>query len=134
MKAIPARMRFPGGPASIEFLKAEYNARISLPFAFWPVGTVTDSAANPHEGVVVRMRLYPGNAIAVSAQFLSLHGRLLNRRTVTDKDGAYEFKGLPSRRAVVIALVPGKSPVREEKTLPEQGLPGKTYTVNLVVD
>ena len=80
------------------------------------------------------MRLYPGNAIAVSAQFLSLHGRLLNRRTVTDKDGAYEFKGLPSRRAVVIALVPGKSPVREEKTLPEQGLPGKTYTVNLVVD
>ena len=37
-------------------------------------------------------------------------------------------------RVVVIALVPGKTPVKQEQTLPEQGLPGDAYTVNLVVD
>ena len=76
----------------------------------------------------------PGDEIAVAAQFSRLHGRLLNRRTFTDKDGAYEFKGLPSGRVVVIALVPGKTLVKQEKTLPEQGLPGDAYMVNLVVD
>ena len=97
-------------------------------------GTVTDSAANPHEGVAVRMRLFPADEVAAAAQLSRLHGRLLNRRTFTAKDGAYEFKGLPSGRAVVIALVPGKTPVKEEKTLPEQGSPGDAYTVNLIVD
>ena len=58
----------------------------------------------------------------------------MNRRTVTDKDGAYEFIGLPSGRVVVIVLVPGKTLVKQEKTLPEQGLPGDAYLVNLVVD
>ena len=231
MEAFPERVRFPGGLASIEFLKAESNARISVSFALWPSGTVTgrvvdeegngvggatlhvhysterrrhflhqemgdihaddfgyftlpvvargrnfvveaaseghlpgstdtlkleeekldvqvttgklgyvvrgtvtDSAANPHEGVAVRMRLFPADEVAAAAQFSRLHGRLLNRRTFTAKDGAYEFKGLPIGRAVVIALVPGKTPVKEEKTLPEQGSPGDAYTVNLIVD
>ena len=231
MEAFPERVRFPGGLASIEFLKAESNARISVSFALWPSGTVTgrvvdeegngvggatlhvhysterrrhflhqemgdihaddsgyftlpvvargrdfiveaaseghlpgstdtlrledeeldvqvttgklgyvvrgpvaDSAATPYNGVPVRMRLFPGEEIAATARFSRLHGRLLNRRTFTDKDGAYEFKGLPIGRAVVIALVPGKTPVKEEKTLPEQGLPGDAYTVDLVVD
>ena len=97
-------------------------------------GTVTDSAANPHKGVAVRMRLFPGEEIAAAAQFSRLHGRLLNRRTVTGTDGTYEFKGLPTGRVVVVALVPGKTPVKQEKTLPEQGSPGDAYMVNLVVD
>ena len=97
-------------------------------------GTVTASAANAHNGVAVRMRLFPGDEIAVAAQSSRLQGRLLNRRTVTDKDGAYEFKGLPSGRVVVIALVSGKTPVKQEETLPEQGLPGDAYLVDLVVD
>ena len=41
MEAFPERVRFPGGLASIEFLKAESNARISVSFALWPSGTVT---------------------------------------------------------------------------------------------
>ena len=49
-------------------------------------------------------------------------------------DGTYEFKGLPSGRVMVIALVPGRTPVKQEKTLPEQGLPGDAYMVNLIVD
>lgn len=125
-------------PGSTDTLKLEEEKLdVQVPtgkLGFEVRGTVTDSAANPHEGVVVRMRLYPGDAIAVSAQFSRLHGRLLNRRTATDKDGAYEFKGLPGGRAVVIALVPGKTPVKQEKTLPEQGLPGDAYLVDLVVD
>lgn len=72
--------------------------------------------------------------IAAAAQFSRLNGRLLNRRTFTDQDGAYEFKGLPSGRVVVIALVPGRTPVNEEKTWSEQGFPGDAYMVDFVVD
>ena len=93
-----------------------------------------DSAANPHSGVAVRLRLFPGDEIAAKARFSRLYGRLLNQRTFTDQDGAYEFTGLPGGRVVAIAHVPGKTPVKQEKTLSEQGSPGDAYTVDLIAD
>ena len=97
-------------------------------------GTVRDSAANPHIGVAVRLRLLPGSETAAAARLSRLHARLLNQRTVTGPDGAYAFKGLPAGRAVVIVHVPGKTPVKKEQVLSEQGSPGDAYTLDLIVD
>ena len=72
MEAIPARMRFPAGPASIEFLKAASNAGISISFTLWPVGTVTDSAANPYNRFPVRMRLFSGRGLRPPPSFRGL--------------------------------------------------------------
>ncbi len=75
-----------------------------------------------------------GDEIAAKARFSRLYGRLLNQRAFTDWNGAYEFTGLPGGRVVVIAYVPGKTPVKQEKTLSDQGAPGDAYTVDLVAD
>lgn len=40
--------------------------------------------------------------------------RSLSQRTATGPDGAYEFRGLPSGRATVIAHVPNKIAIRLE--------------------
>ena len=97
-------------------------------------GAVKDSAANPHRGVAVRLRLLPGSETAAAPRLSRLHARLLNQRTITGRDGAYEFKGLPAGRAVVIAHVSGKAPVKQEQVLPEQGAPGSVRVINLIVD
>ena len=36
--------------------------------------------------------------------------------------------------AVVIVHVPGKTPVKKEQVLSEQGSPGDAYTLDLIVD
>ena len=68
------------------------------------------------------------------ARFSRLYGRLLNQRTFTDQNGAYEFTGLPGGRVVAIAHVPGKPPVKQEKTLSDQGSPGDAFIVDLIAD
>lgn len=97
-------------------------------------GTVSDSAGNPHQGVEVRLRLFAGREITVTARFSRLYARLLNRRTVTGTDGFYEFKGLPSGRVAVIAHVPGRTPIKQEQVLPEQSSPGDVRVIDLLVD
>ena len=97
-------------------------------------GAVTDSAANPHRGAAVRLRLLPGSETAAAAGLSRLHARLLNQRTVTGPDGAYAFKGLPAGTAAVIVYVPGKTPVKKERVLSEDGSPGDEYTLDLIVD
>ena len=125
----------PGSTSTLRLQDEEIDVQVTTGDLGYVVrGTVADSAANPYNGAPVRMRLFPGNEIAAKARFSRLYGRLLNRRTFTDQNGAYEFKGLPSGRVVVIALVPGKTPVKQEKTLSDQGSPGDAHTVNLAVD
>ena len=97
-------------------------------------GAVRDSAANPHAGASVRLRLFPSSKTTTAGRVSRLHARLLNQRTITGRDGAYEFKGLPAGRAVVIAHVSGKTPVKHEQVLPEQGAPGSVRVINLIVD
>ena len=55
-------------------------------------GAVRDSAANPHAGASVRLRLFPSSKTTTAGRVSRLHARLLNQRTITGRDGAYEFK------------------------------------------
>ena len=97
-------------------------------------GTVSDSAARPHHRVMVRLRLFVRQEMATTTRFSRLHARLLNQRTFTEKDGSYEFKGLPSGRAAVIAYLPGRTPVKGERILPEQSSPGEVHVLDLRID
>ena len=97
-------------------------------------GAVRDSAANPHAGASVRLRLFPGSKTTAAARLSRLHARLLNQSTVTGPAGAYEFKGLPAGKVVLIAHVSGKTPVKQEQVLPELGAAGSVRVINLIVD
>ena len=128
--------RLPGATASLT-LDGDERSGVQVTagrIGFVVGGAVKDSAANPHRGVAVRLRLFPDSKTTAAAQLSRLHARLLNQRTVTGPDGAYAFKGLPAGRAVVIAHVPGKTPVKQEQVLSEQGSPGDAYTLDLIVD
>ncbi len=128
--------RLPGATASLT-LDGDERSGVQVTagrIGFVVGGAVRDSAANPHRGVAVRLRLLPGSETASAARLSRLHARLLNQHTVTGPDGAYAFKGLPAGRAVVIVHVPGKTPVKQEQVLSEQGSPGDAYTLDLIVD
>lgn len=128
--------RLPGATASLT-LDGEEASGVQVTagrIGFVVRGAVRDSAANPHRGVAVRLRLFPGSKTAAAARLSRLHARLLNQRTFTGTDGAYEFKGLPGGRVVVIAHVSGKTPVKQEQVLPEQGVPGSFRVIDLIVD
>ena len=97
-------------------------------------GTVSDSAGRPCQRVMVRLRLIAGRETAAATRGSRLYARLLNQMTFTGKEGDYEFTGLPSGRAAVIAYLPGRTPVKQERILPEQGSPGEVYVMDLRID
>ena len=128
--------RLPGATATLT-LNSEETSGVQVTaghIGYVVRGTVRDSAANPHIGVAVRLRLFPDSKTTAAARLSRLHARLLNQRTVSGPDGAYEFKGLPGGRVALIAHVPGKSPVKQEEVLPVQGAPGSVRVINLIVD
>lgn len=96
-------------------------------------GAVRDSAANPHRGATVRLRLSASLETTRSARVSRLHARSLNQKTLTGRDGAYQFKGLPAGRVVVIDHVPGRTPTKQGRVVPDQGSSG-VYVIDLIVD
>ncbi len=93
-------------------------------------GKIFNEEGAPAAGVTVRMRCLPpagkpSTEERTSVGFLSRS----NGRMTTRPDGAYEFRGVPAGRVIVVASRPGTKPVKGEGIASQ----GATLNIDLVL-